>query len=79
MGPGGRTPGPEQKACSDGTDSGETPGEGGGVMDKILKPGDPCPCCGQPIKTDDPDRLLALNWLAYAMGKGAAHEKIDAG
>lgn len=33
-------------------------------MDKILKPGDPCPCCGMPIKTDDPDRLLALNWLA---------------
>ena len=48
-------------------------------MDKILKPGDPCPCCGMPIKTDDPDRLLALNWLAYVMGKGAAHEKIDAG
>lgn len=48
-------------------------------MDKILKTGDPCPCCGMPIKTDDPDRLLALNWLAYVMGKGAAHEKIDVG
>lgn len=37
-------------------------------MDIILKPGAPCPCCGEPIKTNDPDRLLALNWLAWAMG-----------
>lgn len=38
-------------------------------MEQFLKPGDPCPCCGMPIKTDDPDKLLALNWLAWAMGK----------
>lgn len=25
---------------------------------KMLKPGYPCPCCGQPIKTKDPDTLL---------------------
>lgn len=25
----------------------------------MLKPGDPCPCCGEPIKTRD-QRLLAL-------------------
>lgn len=34
-------------------------------MDVILKPGDPCPCCGQLIKTDDPEKLLLLSWLAY--------------
>ena len=38
-------------------------------MDKFLKPGDPCPCCGMPIKTGDPDKLLALNWLAWVMGE----------
>lgn len=38
-------------------------------MEKLLKPGDPCPCCGMPIKTDDPDKLLVLNWLAWVMGK----------
>ena len=26
----------------------------------LLKPGDPCPCCGQPIKTKDPDILAFL-------------------
>lgn len=28
-----------------------------------LKPGDPCPCCGRPIKTSDPDKLLVLSWI----------------
>ena len=27
---------------------------------KTLKQGDPCPCCGQPIKTKDPDILALL-------------------
>lgn len=27
---------------------------------KMLKPGDICPCCGQPIKTTDPAALLLL-------------------
>lgn len=27
---------------------------------KTLKPGDPCPCCGQPIKTTDPAILAFL-------------------
>jgi len=31
---------------------------------KILHKGDPCPCCGSPILTDDPERLLVLSWLA---------------
>ena len=28
-----------------------------------LKKGDPCPCCGRPIKTDDPDVLRLLTWI----------------
>ena len=31
---------------------------------KILKPGDPCPCCGQPIKTRDPAILELLTLIA---------------
>ena len=31
---------------------------------KILKKGDRCPCCGEPIKTDDKDVLLLLSWVA---------------
>ena len=31
---------------------------------KYLKPGDPCPICGQPIKTEDPDALCVLSILA---------------
>ena len=27
---------------------------------KLLKPGDPCPCCGQPIKSRDPEVLARL-------------------
>ena len=27
----------------------------------MLKPGDPCPCCGQPIQTDDIRRLELLD------------------
>ena len=30
---------------------------------KLLKKGDPCPCCGQPIPTDDPERLMFLSWF----------------
>ena len=29
-----------------------------------LRPGDPCPICGQPIKTDDPEALFVLSVLA---------------
>ncbi len=28
-----------------------------------LRPGGPCPCCGEPILTDDPDKLLLLSCL----------------
>ena len=30
---------------------------------KMLKTGDPCPCCGQPIKTKDPDMLALLTYI----------------
>ena len=30
---------------------------------EFLKTGDPCPCCGQPIKTKDKDTLLLLSWI----------------
>ena len=31
---------------------------------KILKKGNRCPCCGEPIKTDDGDALMILSWIA---------------
>ena len=38
-------------------------------MDKpMLKTGDPCPCCGQPIKTTDPDMLALLTRIRYSKG-----------
>lgn len=37
-------------------------------MMKVLKPGDPCPCCGQPIQTDDPVMLVALTCIAELLG-----------
>lgn len=31
---------------------------------RILKPGDPCPCCGQPIKEGLPtEAIMLLSWL----------------
>lgn len=32
---------------------------------KLLKPGDPCPCCGQRIITREPERLWLLSWCAH--------------
>lgn len=29
----------------------------------MLKTGDPCPCCGQPIKTEDPAILALLTYI----------------
>lgn len=29
----------------------------------MLKTGDPCPCCGQPIKTKDPALLAMLTYI----------------
>ena len=36
---------------------------------KQLKPGDPCPLCGQPIKTEDPEALFVLSVLADLIGE----------
>lgn len=30
---------------------------------KMLRTGDPCPCCGQPIKTKDPEVLCLLTYI----------------
>ena len=41
-------------------------------MDKpMLKTGDPCPCCGQPIKTNDP---AILSLLTYIQATGVNQE-----
>jgi len=35
---------------------------------RILKPGDPCPCCGQPIKEGPPaEAIIALSWIQYGL------------
>ena len=28
-----------------------------------MQTGESCPCCGQPIKTKDPDLLYLLGWI----------------
>lgn len=43
---------------------------------KMLKPGDVCPCCGQPIKTHDPAALYLLSWIADK-GRLPQHEEIE--
>lgn len=35
---------------------------------KILKTGDPCPCCGQPIRLTDPAALRLLAAVADIAG-----------
>ena len=37
-------------------------------MRRLLKKGDPCPCCGNPIPTDDEVTLGLLTVLAERMG-----------
>ena len=34
----------------------------------VLKTGDPCPCCGRPIKYTDPDALRLLALVCEMMG-----------
>ena len=35
---------------------------------KLLKPGDPCPCCGRPIQEGLPaGTMIFLSWLAEGM------------
>lgn len=35
---------------------------------RILKTGDPCPCCGQPIPLTDPSALRLLTLTADLLG-----------
>lgn len=41
----------------------------------MLQPGDPCPCCGQPIKTTDPDILAVLTHIRDAQFNVSDYEK----
>lgn len=35
---------------------------------RILKPGGPCPCCGQPIKEGlSAEVIIALSWIQYGL------------
>lgn len=43
---------------------------------KLLKPGDPCPCCGRPIKEGLPtETMIFLSWLAEAIAIRKAIQK----
>lgn len=44
---------------------------------KKLKTGDPCPCCGQPIKSKDPEVLYLLSWIGQ-LGRLPCTEEIQA-
>lgn len=50
---------------------------------RILNPGDPCPCCGQPIKEGlSTETMILLSWLQerkdlLAATKGVKNETID--
>lgn len=44
---------------------------------RMLRQGDACPCCGQPIKTDDPAALHMLSWIRHT-GRMPAVEEIEA-
>ena len=35
---------------------------------RLLRTGDPCPCCGQPIQLTDPDALRLLAVTANLLG-----------
>ena len=42
---------------------------------KTLKQGDPCPCCGQPIKTTDPAILAVLTHIRDAQFNVSDYKK----
>lgn len=41
-----------------------------------MKTGEPCPCCGQPIKTKDPDHLYLLGWIKATGFAPISYEEI---
>ena len=44
------------------------------VIRNMLRTGDPCPCCGQPIKTTDPVLLRLLSFLRDEMAPPSRSE-----
>ena len=46
----------------------------GGIDMKQLQQGDLCPCCGRPIKTNNPEVLRMLTWIAQQMQSPAEKE-----
>lgn len=50
---------------------------------KILKSGDPCPCCGQPIREGLPmETMMLISWFQYGLElsealKGVNNESDD--
>lgn len=42
---------------------------------KQLQRGDPCPCCGRPIKTNNPELLQLLTWIAQQQRFPAVEER----
>lgn len=37
-------------------------------MMRLLKPGDPCPCCGKPIREGTPAEIICrLSWIQYGL------------
>ncbi len=50
---------------------------------RILKPGDPCPCCRQPIREGLPmETMMLLSWLQHGLElreamKGVNNETAD--
>lgn len=57
----------------------------GGILEKrrrymkILKPGDPCPCCGRPIPASlSSEKMLLLSWIAEGMNIRRAVESMAA-
>lgn len=50
---------------------------------RILKPGDPCPCCGQPIKEGlSTENMTLLSYIQYGLDlrealKGVNNEPTD--
>ena len=47
------------------------------LRSNILRTGDPCPCCGQPIKTTDPVLLRLLTLMRDVMPQQCRTEKED--
>lgn len=43
----------------------------------MLKPGDRCPLCGQPIKSHDPDVLALLTEIKHYLSATVTIEMID--